>query len=628
MATITQLKQIAQSLSSENILVELNYIEERMNQDNPSIVLPLIGEFSSGKTTLINALTESKILETSTMPTTATIYEIHFGCDECSAIITNPDGTTTEITDLQTLKNDELKDSLAVTLFDTSKSVPSSIILVDTPGLSSSDPRHRQTLVNFLPAADGVLLTFDINAQFTRSLEDFIKDMALTKRPIYAVVTMCDTKPESAKEEVRQLLLTNAGDMVRKIAFVSAKNNELNELCTIFESIQNEKKEILLQVNEQRLRLIENRLAENVDDLLHTLKSNPNIDDSIRKQERELKKLQQNINRLIVDTCADLQEEEQEISRTFEELISDKLDAIVAGKSSDFDNEAITAINTTVSLLSMDYTTRIQNIMSQKAKQRLNTDDSVSLRFLEEIDLSNAQITNLAYDLDLNALGHEHDTTITTATKVAGAAIAVAAVVCSAGAATGVVGAAGATASGAAATEGAVVATSGITVAEGVVAAANVADTVTDVASMVTTARHVKKIQKAMALAGETSQKYAELQAYNQMLGKRMGYKKGMVESMVGFVTDKTWGKPQRKRAIRQYVDGTLMPQFNAEIIRIHTDVLNYIKTCLEQEASAIISEKKNLLQQLENERNAESNSFEARLKQLKEYQTILTCPV
>lgn len=71
MEHIEFLKEVAQELGQQNILNSLNAIQERASQQNANLLIPLVGEFSSGKTTLLNALTDSKKLETATKPTTA-----------------------------------------------------------------------------------------------------------------------------------------------------------------------------------------------------------------------------------------------------------------------------------------------------------------------------------------------------------------------------------------------------------------------------------------------------------------------------------------------------------------------------------------------------------------------------
>ena len=109
MEHIEFLKEVAQELGQQNILNSLNAIQERASQQNANLLIPLVGEFSSGKTTLLNALTDSKKLETATKPTTATIYEIHFGCNKCEANVVLSDGQVAHFDDLGELKNDQLR---------------------------------------------------------------------------------------------------------------------------------------------------------------------------------------------------------------------------------------------------------------------------------------------------------------------------------------------------------------------------------------------------------------------------------------------------------------------------------------------------------------------------------------
>jgi hypothetical protein len=55
---------IATQLGFSDLIAKLQAILERQNKDDAPLTLPLVGEFSSGKTTLINSLTNSHQLET------------------------------------------------------------------------------------------------------------------------------------------------------------------------------------------------------------------------------------------------------------------------------------------------------------------------------------------------------------------------------------------------------------------------------------------------------------------------------------------------------------------------------------------------------------------------------------
>ena len=244
---IDRLIAIAQDVNLLSEAAQLSFIKQRFSDENCEMILPLVGEFSAGKTTLINSLTDSKQLETATKPTTATIYEIHFGCDSCYAEVYNEQGEKMRIEDISSIKNEKLGDSVVINVFDTAKRLPSNIVLVDTPGLSSEDPRHKQTLIDFLPNADGVLLVVDVNQQITRSLTDFINMMNLARRPVFLVLTKCDTKATTELEDTKHYIAENCKLPLTRLVCVSAAKGDTEELYELLDGIQAEKGKILAQ---------------------------------------------------------------------------------------------------------------------------------------------------------------------------------------------------------------------------------------------------------------------------------------------------------------------------------------------------------------------------------------------
>ena len=602
MGNVETLQSIARFLDLKNIETELAQIKEKSN-DSAELILPLVGEFSAGKTTLINALTDCKELETATQPTTATIYEIHFGCDQSYAIVLTSNGERKKVDDIASLKNETLGDAVVVNIFDTSKKVSASTILVDTPGLSSPNPLHRQTLVDFLPQADAILLVTDVNQQITRSLTDFIKTMKLAKRPIFLVITKCDTKSESELEAVKKYISENCELSVEQVACVSASTDNLNELYNLLDKIQKDKTAILKEVNKHRIQTISNTLVQRIDELLKASSSDKDLDNAIRQQEYELNKLNRNIDKLVESATDDINEQGRKISRKFEDIVSGKLETLIAGKSNNFDGEAISAINNTSSLLLNEFKDEIQEILTQKARDRKGTEESISLHSLEEMDISNLSISNISYNLDLNSLGHQYDSMISTGVKVVGV---VAAVAGAAAYAVPLIGEVGAAAS--------------------ISTAANIADTATDVGSIVSNRKTVGRIERAMNIAERAGVQYNKIDNFNQQAGQRVGCSKGIVESLVGFVTDKTMGKPQRRRAIHNYMDETLSPQFKQEMQRLSKQLSNSIRNALQQEAKTMIEQKTASLEKLKVEKQEKKVQYEQRISQLRDYKNqILT---
>lgn len=602
MGNVETLQSIARFLDLKNIETELAQIKEKSN-DSAELILPLVGEFSAGKTTLINALTDCKELETATQPTTATIYEIHFGCDQSYAIVLTSNGERKKVDDIASLKNETLGDAVVVNIFDTSKKVSASTILVDTPGLSSPNPLHRQTLVDFLPQADAILLVTDVNQQITRSLTDFIKTMKLAKRPIFLVITKCDTKSESELEAVKKYISENCELSVEQVACVSASTDNLNELYNLLDKIQKDKTAILKEVNKHRIQTISNTLVQRIDELLKASSSDKDLDNAIRQQEYELNKLNRNIDKLVESATDDINEQGRKISRKFEDIVSGKLETLIAGKSNNFDGEAISAINNTSSLLLNEFKDEIQEILTQKARDRKGTEESISLHSLEEMDISNLSISNISYNLDLNSLGHQYDSIISTGVKVVGVAAAVA---------------------GAAVYAAPLVGEMGTAMA--IDTAANIADTATDVGSIVSNRKTVGRIERAMNIAERAGVQYNKIDNFNQQAGQQVGCSKGIVESLVGFVTDKTMGKPQRRRAIHNYMDETLSPQFKQEMQRLSKQLSNSIRNALQQEAKTMIEQKTASLEKLKVEKQEKKVQYEQRISQLRDYKNqILT---
>lgn len=618
---INRLISIAKDTNMLKEEAQLAMIQQRLSDSNCELILPLVGEFSAGKTTLINSLTDSKKLETATKPTTKTIYEIHFGCDSCYAEVFDQNGIKRDVNDLSLLKNDELTDSEVVNIFDTSKQVPSGIILVDTPGLSSSDPRHKQTLVDFLPQADGILLVVDVNAQLTRSLTEFVDSMKLAHRPVFLVITQCATKPTSEIERVRKYIADNCNLSLNMVACVSAKEGDLSQLCDLLAAVQQEKGRILTEVNKYRIKEIVSRMISGMDELLKASSSDEKLEEAIRAKEQELRQIDRNIEKIVSDAQDDIEDEQRSATRMFQDNVSARLDSIVAGKSENFNAEAVTAINSTASICLSEFKNKVATVVQRKAAELERSDENPNFQSFGGIDMSSLSVSGLSFNLDLDSIGHQYDGMISTGVKVAAAAAAVVAVVATAGTAAGAAGAAGtaAEASGAVATTAETVATA--TEVGGMIEAVDIA---TDIGSIVSNNRHISRVQQMMNYAGKASEEYGTIERLNETAGQQMGQKKGMVESMVGFVTDKTWGKPQRRRAISIYVDQTLMPQFRSAMDSNRQMVLNSLSESLRIMAQLSIEEKRVTLEQLRSQHKEHKDAFEKRLNQISEYKNEL----
>ena len=599
--SIKRLIEIANDLGMSGVASSLKEIDGKEDGSSCPIVFPLVGEFSAGKTTLINALTDAGQLETATKPTTETIYEVYFGNDVAFAEVYDANGFfDRRIADIKTLKNSELTDASLVKIYDTSHKISSSIVIVDTPGLSAPHPKHRQALVDYLPKADGVLLVSDINQQLTASLLGFIKTAKLANRPIFLVITQCDLKAESEVEVARKYASSVSGIPLENIVCVSAYKGQLEELYALLSRIQSDKAQILNKVNAHRAEELKSQILNVLEQLIKTSEPNTDYSEVIREQQNKLYSLKREIEGVVEALTNDIEIISRDSARKFEDQVFDQLDSLAASDGVNYDVEAKALVDSTMRVMFNDYKVSIQNLLSQKAHEAFSSDGSIDLSGLMTIDLRGLELGEMPYNLNLNDLGHEYDKKISTGLKIAAAVAVTAAVVSTGGAAAGAAGAAGTTTAEAA-------------------GAAHLASTGVNAGNVIQAASTLGTIKKGADFISQASDKYGEVEEKNHAHTER-----GALESLVGIITDRSLGKPHRRRAIHQYVDLTLAPSYKQGLQSITALVVKSFSDAIQNSAANRLEEMTTALRNAKKEQEENESTYKERIYQLKSYQSEL----
>ena len=602
MELINNLLETAQYLKLENTVYEIEALKARRESDNQLLVLPVVGEFSSGKTTLINALTNSKKLETASKATTSVIYEIYFGNPQEKGEIIYNNGSLEEVEDLGVIKNDQLDNVQFIRIYDTAQKIANSTVIVDTPGLSSNDARHLQALNSYLPNGDAILLCIDINQQITNSLIEFIKSAKLTERPIYLVVTKTDSKTQNEVEQAVEYIQKNIELPLDNIVCISALNNQLDDFYKLIGDIQQKKNDIIGKKIIFELEQIRKNLVSQLEELIKSASSPNEMEKERKSKQRELMRLQDNIDKLARDVRNDVEGLNIETSRQFENAISTRLEAIIAKRDSDIDKQAFNAIKGTADLILSNYKDKVRKALLRLAQNRRGTDDAIDLRSLENTDLSFVQMENLSYTMDLYGAGHENDVMIGNIVKYTAIAVTVAG-------GAGLLARAGAAAAASAAVKGA--------------NAVDVVDTVTDVASVasnVKTQRVIKDSFSKKVTKGIKSLNNGvdTINKVSKSVEKASNVGGGFFPSAVGWVTEQFQGKPQRQRAIRNYLSNTLLPEFKGNMIDISSTIITNIIELLHQEASDKVEGISKNIQELEELEREQKVAFNEKINTLK----------
>lgn len=215
------------------------------------VTAPVVGGFSTGKSTLINAVLGEKLLSTNITPETAVPTEITFGNDTATLVSVNGgekiiplyefDSNVLSASDYSLVKiaasNAFLRD------------IPS-IKLVDMPGFDSGIENHNRAIDNYLPQSLAYVVTVSADEGTLRaSIINFLNELKLYSVPVYTVITK---STKATPEDVDKLKAHISETLTRflkidnpKIAVTSAKGNvDIDEFRSFLMELQRDSDDI------------------------------------------------------------------------------------------------------------------------------------------------------------------------------------------------------------------------------------------------------------------------------------------------------------------------------------------------------------------------------------------------
>lgn len=593
MSNINALIEIAEFLQNEQLRDELLELQAKLQQSSVALHIPLVGEFSAGKTSLLNALTDAQNLEVATLPTTATIYELHFGAERNYAVVVGTDGELTEVADIASLRNTALADTPLVRIYDTSTRVPNDLVILDTPGISSPDVRHREVLVKTLPYTDALFLVVDCNQQITKSLTRFIEEATLAGRKTYLIISKCDTKHQSDIESIKQYIAQNNKLPLEQMACVSAQTGNLDEFYALIERIKADKRSVIEASVGASLQRIQAELKQNIEVLLSLPNDAKGLEDSLDALKRAERDSRNEIDSLMSEVRYLAERTSSDSLTRFEQMVNDRLNTLLAKYSDTLTYDANSAISSTADHILSSYRNSLERGLQSAS---LNYSEPLKTA-VQRLDLSEVDVAVVGFSFNLENIGHSWDKNIAKGIQFAAVAAVVAATIIP-------------TAGGSAAVAAGGVATNASKLA-------SVADTVTDVASM----SRMAKLQRTMERTGRYIQKGMELKdqfvtTQNQIIAPQS---KGMLEGLVGKVSE-LGAKPKRQRAVREALEGEILPNFKLQMQHNSELILSMLQSLVSDETAIIYNERRGQIEVLKQDLNEQREAYDKRISQLKAY--------
>ena len=217
---------------------------------NGKTTIAFVGEFSAGKTSIVNRILSQDDpsvpqLPVSAKATTAVATYIAGGAVVSYQFVTPDDK-------LKTISRKTFTEKVSKEILDQVKGVSSLIqyfvmtyknpnlnglSILDTPGFNSNDKNDAQRTMEVINECDALFWVFDVNAgTINRSSLSVIKEHL--NKPLYVVINKVDTKPDSEIKKVEDLIkktLTNEGIDVHQYIRFSSKASLLDIMKPIKE---------------------------------------------------------------------------------------------------------------------------------------------------------------------------------------------------------------------------------------------------------------------------------------------------------------------------------------------------------------------------------------------------------
>lgn len=247
---LDQLNRLQVVLQDMGNRTDLKKVEEARNQVlNEKFQIVVVGEFSRGKSTFINALLGNKLLPSSAKPTTTLLNIITYSKEPFIKLHYRNKGVK-EINEeifkklvapKEPIKGDQESEKAYEQQVELFKTIDFAEIghplsfcedgvrIIDTPGTNDLDPAREQLTNSIIPQSDAAILLLSAIKILSESEMSFLQDRILASdiQKIFIVVNQKDLLESPEKvEKVYQHAYTNLKDILHepKIFMVAAKD--------------------------------------------------------------------------------------------------------------------------------------------------------------------------------------------------------------------------------------------------------------------------------------------------------------------------------------------------------------------------------------------------------------------
>lgn len=250
------------------------------------VTAPIIGNFSTGKSSMLNAVLGERLVSVEITPETAVPTEIFYGDNTVTRV--DLEGNTQEYTlDDLPLKDLSVRNTELVRIaYDHPflKEIEN-VKLVDLPGFDSGIELHNQAIDKYLPNSLAYILVVAVDEPVLKdNITNFIKELDLHGMPLYVVLTKCSRLTTEEVMACRDLIVEIIGKIIKseiKVACIESYGDVRIEAV----------KQYMLELQQNAERLFEVKYKAKLENLVNSTLGY--LNDQINKKDMSLSELEE-----------------------------------------------------------------------------------------------------------------------------------------------------------------------------------------------------------------------------------------------------------------------------------------------------------------------------------------------
>ncbi|OOC21925.1 GTPase [Helicobacter pylori] len=238
------------------------------------LVIPVVGNFSAGKSTLLNRFLGSSVLPTGITPETSLATELHYSTNERIEAFSNNDEKTEsfELNDqsFEAIKDNATKYSyLKVYLNNEALKDSAPLVFVDMPGFDSPISSHTHAILEYLErSVHFVILTSVEEGNLTKRMVRELKNLLEFDKGLSFILSKTNLRTPSQVGEISRYIQEQIQDHLDLTTHLIHSNKDNNALLEVADKIDAEK--LFSSLYLKRLKFLNSQLQNSLKSVMES----------------------------------------------------------------------------------------------------------------------------------------------------------------------------------------------------------------------------------------------------------------------------------------------------------------------------------------------------------------------